>query len=83
MKKLSLSVADLKVHSFPTEGPRGGAGTVYGAADTTPACPPKTSLWTCVTTGEAVLYDTPRTTPECPVQTAQFTCVPTGEVQWA
>jgi hypothetical protein len=51
MKKLSLSLDDLKVRSFATGPVRSDAGTVHGAADTTPGCPPQTAQWTCVTTG--------------------------------
>lgn len=49
MRKLSLSLADLQVHSFET-GPAGnGAGTVHGAivATDTPQCRQKTRDWSC------------------------------------
>jgi hypothetical protein len=43
MKKLTLNIDDLTVHSFQTEQVRGTAGTVFGEA-ATPRC---TENWTC------------------------------------
>lgn len=47
MKKLTLKVDDLQVSSFETEQVSGKAGTVHGAANTTPNCPVWSEFWTC------------------------------------
>ncbi|HVH12851.1 MAG TPA: hypothetical protein VM759_07360 [Longimicrobium sp.] len=47
MKKLTLKADDLKVLSFETAPVRGRAGTVHGAANTTPNCPQWSEFWTC------------------------------------
>ena len=49
MKKLSLAVTDLQVHSFETERVRDDGGTVYGAiVRTNPqSCKRPSEPWTC------------------------------------
>jgi hypothetical protein len=73
MKKLSLSLADLKVHSFETDAARGQAGTVHGAAPT-PYAGCQSNYWTCgIWCPETT--DPQATGPcQCPAPTAAPAC---------
>jgi hypothetical protein len=75
MKKLSLTLADLQVHSFETERVQGQAGTVHGAVNTnTPNCPRQSEYWTCgIWCPETT--DPQQTGPcQCPEDTAAPVC---------